>query len=231
MELGYLRHMETSEEFRQRVQREKQLAARLRLATTQLKEAEQERVWAIAAAKEAGLSIRQVAAAADLSPSRIHQLLNAQEASEIPVWLNQLRSPELLGSEQSTEHSPSKSILCAHLTAEVEVLRWCIDWLERLERGEDVVVNLRPEEDVKTEFVHFDRLRVLRVLSRITADLDKLAQDSTEVRSNVAVDGENPRAKHRHRLAEPEPKPQRRSQREEREALREALGLPPYSRY
>jgi hypothetical protein len=165
--------METSEEFRQRVQREKQLAARLRLATTQLKEADQERVWAIAAAKEAGLSIRQIAAAADLSPSRIHQLLNAQEASEIPVWLNQLRSPELLGSQQSTEHSPSKSILSARLTAEVEVLRWCIDWLERLERGEDVVVNLRPEEDVKTEFVHFDRLRVLRVLSRIAADLDK----------------------------------------------------------
>lgn len=50
--------MESPEEFRQRVQQGKQLAARLRLATRQLEDAQRERIWAIAAASEAGLSIR-----------------------------------------------------------------------------------------------------------------------------------------------------------------------------
>ena len=38
-----------------------------------------------------------------------------------------------------------------------------------------VVVNLRPETDPETEYVAFDRPRVLRVLARIIADLDELA--------------------------------------------------------
>src|SRR5208282_850938 len=41
--------------------------------------------------------------------------------------------------------------LQACLADEVEVLRRCRDWLERLERGEEVVVNLRPETDAETE--------------------------------------------------------------------------------
>ena len=41
--------------------------------------------------------------------------------------------------------------------------------------GETVVVNLRPETDPETEYVSFDRPRVLRVLARISADLDELA--------------------------------------------------------
>lgn len=78
--------METLEDIKQRVQREKQLTARLRLAITRLENAQQERIWAIVAAQAAGLSIRKIAAATGLSPSRIHQLLNAQETSAIPVW-------------------------------------------------------------------------------------------------------------------------------------------------
>jgi hypothetical protein len=41
------------------------------------------------------------------------------------------------------------------------------------ERGESVVVNLRPDADVETEFVGFDRPRVVRALKRFAADLDK----------------------------------------------------------
>ena len=37
-----------------------------------------------------------------------------------------------------------------------------------------MVVNLRPDADVETEFVAFDRKRVVRVLKRIAADLDTL---------------------------------------------------------
>ena len=41
--------------------------------------------------------------------------------------------------------------------------------------GGNVVVNLRPDEDVETEFVAFDRPRVVRVPERIAADLDPLS--------------------------------------------------------
>ena len=64
--------------------------------------------------------------------------------------------------------------LQACLADEVEVLRRCRDWLERLKRGEEVVVNLRPETDAETEYVSFDRPRMRRVLARIIADLEEL---------------------------------------------------------
>lgn len=83
--------MDTREERHQRFQREQQTKKRLRLATTRLHEAEQERIWAIVAARDAGLSIRQIATATGLSRSRIHQLLQDAEAREIPTWLTHLR--------------------------------------------------------------------------------------------------------------------------------------------
>ena len=58
----------------------------------------------------------------------------------------------------------------------LEVLRWCIDWIERLDREEDVIVNLRPDTDTETEFVRFDLPQVLRIIGRIVADLDELAR-------------------------------------------------------
>src|SRR6266852_2852423 len=132
--------METPEALQQRVRREQQMIARLRLAMTRLADAERERIWAIVAAKEAGLSIRQIARATGLSPTRIHQLLQADEAREIPVWLSQLQDYRLAhvvepGGEPITPLPPSQT----RLADEVEVLRWCIAWLERLEQEAYVV--------------------------------------------------------------------------------------------
>jgi hypothetical protein len=217
--------METQEELSQRVQREQRLIARLRLATTRLEEAQTERIWAIATASGEGLSIRQIASATGLSPTRVHQLLKAQETQEIPVWLSQLRFANLPYSEQGSD---SQTLFHKSLTEEVEVLRWCIDWLQRLDRGEDVVVNLRPQEDGKTEFVRFNSQRVLRVLSRIAADLEQLTRIRSETSGDRENDEEDPLQRHRRRLAEPEPQPKRLSPREERAVLREKLGLPPY---
>ena len=56
-----------------------------------MEEAERERIWAIVETHEAGLSIRQIAFATGLSPSRVHQLLGSAEAREIPRWLSQQR--------------------------------------------------------------------------------------------------------------------------------------------
>src|SRR5712691_9834651 len=85
----------TREEILQLVYHERKLKNRLQLATTRLEEAERERIWAIVAAHDAGLSIRQIAAATGLSRSRIHQLLQEQEAHEIPEWLTHLRDRDI----------------------------------------------------------------------------------------------------------------------------------------
>lgn len=82
--------MESHERHRQHLQDEILVEHRLQLATTRLEEARRERIWAIVAAKEAGLSIRKIAAATQLSPTRVHQLLQDPEVDEIATWLSQL---------------------------------------------------------------------------------------------------------------------------------------------
>jgi hypothetical protein len=222
--------MDTREERRQRVQREQQTKKRLRLATTRLHEAEQERLWAIVAARDAGLSIRQIATASGLSRSRIHQLLQDPEAREIPTWLTHLRgSDHASAGEGDTEPPSSQTAVLARIAEEVEVLRWCIDWLAQLERGEMVVVNLRPDSEDVTEFVQFDQARVRRVVARIAADLDALACHDSITETRSPAESADPRMQHRRRLAEPEEEPPRgRTAKEQREALRKACGLPHY---
>ena len=216
------------EDLRQRVQLEQQLIARLRTATLRFSDAQTERIWAIASAHQAGLSIRKIAGATGLSSSRIHQLLNAPEAQEIPSWLSQLRpsNPDSGGKEAAEGAEPETKIQ-SHLAREVEVLRRCIDWLQRLERGETVVVNLRPDTEVETEFVSFDRLRVVRVLERIAADLDHLSRRPNEAHADKESTPQDAQARHRHELAEPPREPKKLSHQEQRKALRAALGLPP----
>ena len=222
--------METHDEFKERIRREQQLAARLRLATERLEEAQRERIWAIAEAHESGLSVRQIASATGLSSSRVHQLLGSDEAREIPRWFSQQRGRDR-SDEPRQEVAPSQCLpdLQTRLAGEMDALRRCREWLERLDRGEMVVVNLRPETDPETEYVSFDRPRVLRVLARIIADHDELAgfpAIAAEEQAEVD-DPEARRARHRRRLAAPDPPPKRLSGREERTALWAAMGLPP----
>src|SRR3954470_256490 len=214
--------MEINDEFQERIRREQQIAARLRLATQRLDDAQRERVWAIVEAHQSGLSVRQIATATGLSSSRVHQLLGSDEAREIPRWL----------SQQRRRDRPSQPDVPARLAGELEALRRCREWLERLDRGETVVVNLRPETDPETEYVAFDRPRVLRVLARIIADLDELAgypPSAAESRPE-GKPAEVRRAHHRRRLAEPDPPPKRLTVQEERAALWDALGHPPSKR-
>ena len=160
--------METPEALQQRVRRDQQVHARLRLASMRLADAERERIWGIVAAKEAGLSIRQIARATSLSSTRIHQLLQTDEARAIPVWLSELQDHRLaLVVEREGEPNAPQLPAQTHLANEVEGLRWCMVWLERLEQEAHVVVNLRPVSPETTEFMPFDRPRVLRVLARM----------------------------------------------------------------
>jgi hypothetical protein len=222
--------MDTREERRQRFQYEQQAKKRLRLATTRLREAEQERIWAIVAARDAGLSIRQIATATGLSRSRIHQLLQDAEAREIPTWLTHLRGRDHTSDgEAAIAHAASPAVMQASVADEVEVLRWCIDWLAQLERGEVVVVNLRPDTEDVTELVRFDQARVRRVLARIAADLDMLARHGPATDMERPEEPTDPRTRHRRRLAESDEKPRGRTAKEQRDALRHAFGLPPYT--
>ena len=111
---------------------------------------------------------------------------------------------------------------------EGEVLRWCIEWLKKLARGEKVVVNLRASIDPKTAYAGIDREWVFRVLKRVAANLDRLSgnlfpTEESEVESNPISAG----VKLRHRLAEPEPELSSLSHREQRAILREKMGWPP----
>ena len=221
--------METREALRQRVRHERQLKTRLQLATTRLEDAERERVWAIVAAHKAGLSIRKIAAATGLSRSRIHQLLQDDEAHEIPAWLTHLRARDVASDAPADTERPSPdAVMKARVADEVEVLRWCIDWLARLDRGEMVVVNLRPDSEEEHEFVPFDQARVRRVLARIASDLDALARDTSGVETVHPEQSVSPRTQHRRRLAVPEEPPRGRTAKEQRDAIRKAAGLPPY---
>jgi len=220
----------TREDIHQLVQHERKLKNRLQLATTRLAEAERERIWAIVAAHDAGLSIRKIAAATGLSRSRIHQLLQEQEAHEIPEWLTHLRDRACTpGRPSDTDHHAPEASLRAHIASEVEVLRWCMAWLEQLEQGEMVVVNLRPDTDDHTQFTRFDHARVMRVLARITSDLDALARRDSQDETAVPEDDADSLKRHQRRLAEPEEKPRGRTAKEQREAIRKAAGLPPYN--
>jgi hypothetical protein len=99
----------------------------------------------------------------------------------------------------------------------------------QLERGELVVVNLRPDTEDATEFAQFDQAQVRRVLARIAADLDALARHDPTTATTSPPASMDPRRQHRRRLAESEEAPPRgRTAKEQREALRKACGLPHY---
>jgi hypothetical protein len=226
--------METHQALRERWQREQRLRARLRLAAVRLEAAEVERVWAVVSAHRQGLSIRAIAAAVGLSRARVHQLLRAPAAADIPARLNALRERgwPIAAPEEETpaagvgDARGGERPVTARLAEEAGALRDVLDWLERLDRGEPVVVNLLPEADGGRDYVAFDRPRVLRVLRRIAQDLDELSRVPRAGAAPPRPLGTDP-AEHRRRLAEPPPAPPRLSVREERAALRAAAGLDP----
>jgi hypothetical protein len=227
--------METREQLQERWRREARLRARLQLAAFRLEATQVERVWAVAAAHRQRRSIRESAGAVGLSRARVHQRLADPVATEVPAQLNRLRergwpapaSDELDGTtDDPAAPGQEEDLLLARLTDEITALRECLGWLEQLERGERVIVNLLPRFHDDRDFVAFDRPRVLRVLRRIAGDLDELSQGSG-ARSLLPRPASTDPAEHRRRLAEPPPPPARLSAREERDAVRAAAGLDP----
>ena len=80
------------------------------------------------------------------------------------------------------------------------VHRECIEWLERLERGEFMAVNLREQRERETEYVPVNRAQAGLVLQRLAQDLDGQAASGGSQR-------EGPGTSRRDCLADLVPKP------------------------
>ena len=171
--------------------------------------AELERTWAIASAHAEGVSIRKIAAAAGLGPTRVHANVRDAELDGLDAALGELRSLYGWPAPEDTEGSrdeelAGRELIAERLVDEVQWLRDCASWLEQLELGEyPPVVSLRPDADHPERcniVVDLDRVR--RVLLRIAADIDELARARTvEDLEHARVDPDV-RAERRRRLAE-----------------------------
>jgi hypothetical protein len=63
--------------------REQRVLTRVCQAAWRLEQAERERAWALVSARAEGISIRKLATAAGLSPSRVHQLVAAADPNAL----------------------------------------------------------------------------------------------------------------------------------------------------
>ena len=88
--------------------RERRVLARVSRAAWRLEQAERERTWALVSARAEGISIRTLAAAIGLSPSRVHQLVADADLDALDAALGELRAagwptPEDPGSDEDTD--------------------------------------------------------------------------------------------------------------------------------
>ena len=88
--------------------RERRVLARVSRAAWRLEQAERERRWALVSARAEGISIRTLAAAIGLSPSRVHQLVADAGLDALDAALGELRAagwpaPEDPGSDEDTD--------------------------------------------------------------------------------------------------------------------------------
>ena len=203
--------MDAPEQWRERFQREQHVRYSLRVAAERLDSAEEERVVNLAAAHQAGLSVRQIAAAVRLSPARVHQLLHE------PVSSAAVRATTMRWDSAATQTAAGSGAPLAGIAA---LVRECTEWLDRLDREEFVSVNLHEATDPQTEYVAADRAQVRQVLREIAREIEGLAAGSTPASAE-------PVASRRQRLASLLPKPARLSPHEERAQLRRQFGLEP----
>ena len=88
--------------------RERRVLRRVSRAAWRLEQAERERAWALASARAEGVSIRALAAAAGLSPARVHQITAAPDLDELGAAVGELRAadwpaPEDPGGDDGAE--------------------------------------------------------------------------------------------------------------------------------
>ncbi|CAI7976509.1 conserved hypothetical protein [Frankia sp. Hr75.2] len=190
--------------------RQRRVLVRVTRAAWRLKQAERERAWALTSARAEGISIRVLATAVGLSPSRVHQIVAAADSDALDAALGELRTvgwpaPEDPDVGEDVELDGTDSV-ADRISDEVAWVRRCADWLAGLEAGGyPPAVNLRPAADwPDTAHVAVDLARVRAVLDRIAADLDELARARRVVDLDTAAVLPDRHAERRRRLAEPD---------------------------
>ncbi|WP_405787228.1 hypothetical protein OG753_04205 [Streptomyces sp. NBC_00029] len=183
---------------------------RVRRAAWRLEQAERERVWALSAARAAGLSVRATAEAAGLSPSGVHQLTKDTDLDALDVVLGELRTAGWPAPEDpdgsGDEELSGRPCIAERLVDEVGWIRQCADWIDHLDRESyPPAANLRPEADFPDRSnVVVDSARVSAILRQIAYDVDELARARSVEDLTGARPGNDPRAERRRRLAEPD---------------------------
>ena len=107
--------------------RERRVLTRVSRAAWRLDQAERERTWALVSARAEGISIRTLATAIGLSPSRVHQIVAAADLDALDAALGELRAagwpaPEDPDSGEDTELDGRDNI-ADRLSDEVSWLR------------------------------------------------------------------------------------------------------------
>ncbi len=183
---------------------------RVTRAGWRLEQAERERAWALVSARSEGISIRELARAVGLSPTRVHQIVTAADPDEVDTALGDLRlagwpAPEDPDSDEDAELD-GRDLVADRIGDEVRWLRRCVAWLAQLDAGGyPPVVNLRPAADwPDTANIVVTCARVQVVLERVAADLDELARVRRIDELDIATVLADRRAERRRRLAEPD---------------------------
>ncbi|MCK9928170.1 hypothetical protein MXD62_13465 [Frankia sp. Mgl5] len=193
-----------------RFRRERRVLARVRRAAWRLEQAERERAWALASARAAGVSVRKVAQAAGLSATRVHQLTTGTDVDALAAELGGLRAagwpaPEDPAGSDDEELSGREQV-ADRLDDEVGWIRRCADWLDHLD-GESYppAASIRPEGDwPDTCMVVVGLPRVAAILRRVAYDVEEFARARRVDDLQAAAVGDDPRAEHRRRMAEPD---------------------------
>jgi hypothetical protein len=194
----------------QTARRERRVLTRVSRAGWRLEQAGRERTWALVSARAEGISIRTLATASGLSPSRVHQLVAAADLDALNAALGELRAagwpaPEDPGSGEDTELG-GRDTIAGRLSDEVSWLRQCAGWLAHLDADSyPPAASLRPAADWPDRaIVAVDLARVAAVIDRIAADVDELARARRARDLTTAAVLPDPRAERRRRLAGPD---------------------------
>ena len=188
--------------------RERRVLTRVSRAAWRLEQAERQRTWALVSARAEGISIRTLATAIGLSPSRVHQIVAAADLDALDAALGELRAagwpaPEDPDSGEDTEPGGRDSI-AGPLSDEVSWLRQCAGWLAHLDADSyPPAVSLRPAADWPDRAIVTAGLRrVAAVIDRIAADVDELARARRVQDLTTAAVLPDPRAERRRRLCD-----------------------------
>ena len=133
---------------------------RLTYAAHRLQDAELERQYAIHAANQAGMSLRDIGKAVGLGKSRIQQILKIPPPAQLPGELEV--KPRVTDPEQSLREK---------LLGEAGWIRLAAQWITDLSQRKRVVVVVSGPRE-RHEAKLFGYLDVVRVLTRVAGDLE-----------------------------------------------------------